>query len=183
MVEAVKQTAAKADNGSKATSEFVDFDKAGGTEIFTDRPVYKPEHCKSAALAGYVLDEVNLPNAKGKKNQNGKDFWTVYIILLTKPTLVCDRDGKVSTAKAGQEIMIPKNAKLAFMSKWARNPDVITEVIIQPKELEDIGGGQSMWTFRQKVLSEKERPAAYRLASPNAVAPEQLVDEEIPFGG
>lgn len=185
MVEAVKQTAAKADDkNGKGPAEFTDFDKLGGTEIFTDRPVYKPEHCKAAPLVGYVLDEQNLPNKGGKKGNDGKDFWTVYVILLTKPTLVCDREGKVMTAKIGQEIMIPKNVKLAFMSKWARNPDVITEVVIQPKELEDIGGGQSMWTFRQKVLSEKERPAAYRLASPNAVAPEVLSDnEDIPFGG
>ena len=156
-------------NGSKTIPDVVDFDKLGGTEIFTDRPTYKPELCKAAPLVGYVLDEVNLPKGKGESGT-----WGVYIFLLTKPTLVCDRDNKVVPAKAGQEIMLPANVKLAFLSKWARNPEVITEVAIQPHDQVDLGGGKSMWTFRQKVLSEKERPAAYRLASPNAVAPEVL---------
>lgn len=176
--EEVKQTKQDTKNGAKNIPEVVDFDKLGGTEVFTDRPTYKPEHCKAAPLVGYVLDELNLPKRKGESGT-----WGVYVFLLTKPTLVCDRDDKVVPARVGQEIMIPKNVKLAFLSKWARNPDVITEVAILPHDQIDLGGGKSMWTFRQKVISEKERPAAYRLASPNAVAPEVLEAEssEIPF--
>ena len=181
MVEAAKQTAAKADkeNGAKAAMpDIVDFDKLGGTEVFTDRPTYKPELCRAAPLVGYVVDELNLPKRKGEVGT-----WGVYVFLLTRGTLVCDRDDKVISAKTGQEIMIPKNVKLAFLSKWARNPEVMTEVAIQPDQQVDLGGGKSMWTFRQKVISEKPRLPAYRLASPNAVAPEILAEasSDIPF--
>ena len=185
MVEAAKQTAAKADkdeakNGGVKASvpEVMDFDKLAGQEIFTDRMTYKPEHCNSAPLVGYVVDELNLPKRKGEVGT-----WGVYVFLLTHGTLVCDREDKVVSAKAGQEIMIPKNVKLAFLSKWARNPDVITEVAIQPTTKSDLPGGKEMWNFRQKVISSKERPVAYRLASPNAVAPEILPEasSDIPF--
>ena len=187
MVEAAKQSAAKTDKtdkeetkngGAKVASDVVDFDNLAGQEIFTDRMTYKPEHCNSAVLVGYVVDELNLPKRKGEIGT-----WGVYVFLLTRSTLVCDREDKVVTAKAGQEIMIPKNVKLAFLSKWARNPDVITEVAIQPTTKTDLPGGKEMWNFRQKVISSKERPVAYRLASPNAVAPEILPEasSDIPF--
>lgn len=187
MAEAQKQTAAKSDkdeaakNGGAAKAaapDVVDFDKLSGTEVFTDRPTYKPELCKSAPLVGYVVDELNLPKKKGEQGT-----WGVYVFLLTRGTLVCDREDNVVPAKKGQEIMIPKNVKLAFLSKWARNPDVMTEVAIQPDQQVDLGGGKSMWTFRQKVISEMPRLPAYRLASPNAVAPEILpeANSDIPF--
>ena len=184
MVEAAKQTAAKTDKdeakngGAKTPSDVVDFDNLAGQEVFTDRMTYKPEHCKAAPVVGYVVDELNLPKKKGEIGT-----WGVYVFLLTRGTLVCDREDKVVPAKAGQEIMIPKNVKLAFLSKWARNPDVITEVAIQPTTMTDLGGGKEMWNFRQKVISSKERPVAYRLASPNAVAPEILPEasSDIPF--
>ena len=180
--EEAKQAAPKNDkagakNGGK-DPDIVDFDALSGTEVFTDRPTYKPEKCKAAPLVGYVLDELNLPKRKGEAGT-----WGVFVFLLTRGTLVVDREDNVVKAKAGQEIMIPKNVKLAFLSKWARNPDVITEVAIQPETEVPLPGGKSMWTFRQKVISEKARPAAYRLASPNAVAPEILTEAsaEIPF--
>ena len=185
MVEAAKQTAAKADKdeakngGAKAAaSDVMDFDKLGGTEIFTDLPTYKPEHCKAAPLVGYVVDELNLPKKKGEQGT-----WAVYVFVLTHGTLVCDREDNVVPAKTGQAIMIPKNVKLAFLSKWARNPEVMTEVAIQPHQQVDLGGGKSMWTFRQKVISEKPRLPAYRLASPNAVAPDISAEAsaDIPF--
>ena len=188
MVEAAKQDsakqAAKSDkdetkNGAKAAApDVVDFDKLAGTEVFTDRLTYKPELCKSAPLVGYVVDELNLPKKKGEQGT-----WGVYVFLLTRGTLVCDREDNVVPAKKGQEIMIPKNVKLAFLSKWARNPEVMTEVAIQPDQQVDLGGGKSMWTFRQKVMSEMPRLPAYRLASPNAVAPEILPEasSDIPF--
>jgi hypothetical protein len=168
--EAVKAGAVK-NGGAAKGAEFVDFDKLSGDEIFTDRPVYKPETCGRAPIVGFVVEHVILAAPKGRKDAKP---WGAFVILLTHPTLATDRDDNIVTIPAGREVFLPANVKLDVILKWAKNPDIMAEVAIKPEAKVDIGGGQTMWTFRQKVVSTKKREGGYLLAAPGTM--DQLTD-------
>lgn len=165
-----KTTAATAPkNGTKPAATdagFANFDNLKGDEIFTDRPIYKPESCGKQAIVGFLVERQTLAAPKGRKDAKP---WDAYVILLTHPTLCADRDDNVVTIPAGREVYLPANVKLDVLNKLAFNPEVMAEVAVIPGEKVDIGGGQTMWTFRQKVLGTKKREGAYLLAVPGTV--------------
>jgi hypothetical protein len=155
-------------NGTKPAAEagFANFDTLKGDEIFTDRPIYKPESCGKQAIVGYLVERQTLAAPKGRKDAKP---WDAYVILLTHPTLCADREDNVVTIPAGREVYLPANVKLDVLNKLAFNPEIMAEVAVIPGDKVDIGGGQTMWTFRQKVLGTKKREGAYLLAVAGSV--------------
>ena len=167
-MEAKTTAAAPPKNGTKpaAAAGFADFDNLKGDEIFTDRPIYKPESCGKQACVGLLIERVTLAAPKGRKDAKP---WDAFVIELTHPTLACDREDNVITVPAGRQVFMPANVKLDVLNKWAFNPQEMAEVAVIPGEKVDIGGGQTMWTFRQKVLGTRARTGGYMLAVAGSV--------------
>ena len=121
-----------------ASGEFV--------ELRLDRTIYKPESTGSAVLQGYIVDLMDMPPIKQGKMERP---WQAFLFRTTAPTKGVDREGTVVDVAADEEIIIPSTFQLhQGLSRFSRDPEKMFEAAILPKEKIDIGGGQTMWTFR-----------------------------------
>lgn len=121
-----------------ASGEFV--------ELRLDRTIYKPESTGSAVLQGYIVDLMDMPPIKQGKTERP---WQAFLFRTTAPTKGVDREGTVVDVAADEEIIIPSTFQLhQGLSRFSRDPEKMFEAAILPKEKIDIGGGQTMWTFR-----------------------------------
>lgn len=115
-------------------------------ELRLDRTIYKPEATGSAVLQGYIIDLMDMPPIKQGKVERA---WQAFSLLTTAATKGVDREGNVVDVAADEEIIIPSTFQLhQGLSRFSRDPEKMFEAAILPKEKIDIGGGQTMWTFR-----------------------------------
>ena len=113
--------------------------------IETDRFMYKVDACGNKALVGWLIDKIEMTPIKGRS-------WDAFVVRTTEPSLACDREGQVIETVPGQEVLIPATHQLAqFMSRAAAHPSLAFKVYIKPKGKIQIGGGQSMQTYKLGV--------------------------------
>lgn len=122
-----------------ASGEFV--------ELRLERTIYKPESTGSAVLQGYIVDLMDMPPIKSGKDKERP--WQAFLFRTTAPTKGVDREGNVVDVATDEEIIIPSTFQLhQGLSRFSRDPEKMFEAAVLPKEKIDIGGGQTMWTFR-----------------------------------
>lgn len=115
-------------------------------ELRLERTIYKPEATGSAILQGFIIDLLDMPPIKQGKVERP---WQAFLFRTTAPTKGVDREGNVVDVGSDEEIIIPSTFQLhQGLSRFARHEDKMFEAAVLPKEKIDIGGGQSMWTFR-----------------------------------
>ena len=115
-------------------------------ELRLDRTIYKPEATGSAVLQGYIIDLMDMPPIKQGKVERA---WQAFLFRTTAATKGVDREGNVVDVAADEEIIIPSTFQLhQGLSRFSRDPEKMFEAAILPEEKIDIGGGQTMWTFR-----------------------------------
>lgn len=115
-------------------------------ELRLERTIYKPEATGAAILRGFIIDLLDMPPIKQGKTERP---WQAFLFRTTAPTKGVDREGTVVDVAADEEIIIPSTFQLhQGLSRFSRDPEKMFEAAILPKEKIDIGGGQTMWTFR-----------------------------------
>lgn len=140
-----------------ASGEFV--------ELRLDRTIYKPEATGSAILKGYIVDLMDMPPIKSGKDKERP--WQAFLFRTTAPTKGVDREGNVVDVDKDEEIIIPSTFQLhQGLSRFSRDPEKMFEAAVLPKEKIDIGGGQTMWTFRVALgKATMKREGGYLLGS------------------
>ena len=140
---------------SQDSSEFINpfdsDDDAEFQEIVTQRYMYNAGKCHApnhdgemlpVPLRGYMLNLVQMPPIRGRA-------WSAILIKTTKLTLAVGRDKKVVPVAVGSEVLIPATYELMqFLAHAATNETRVFEVRITPDVKIEIGGGQSMWTYK-----------------------------------
>lgn len=146
----------------------------GADEMALERHIWKADAVGRFPVVGFIIGLVEMPPADRKDNPD----WKAFIVSLTHETRVLNRQKEIVVAKPGDEVIVPANFQLASsLARFALSPEM-HEIGIQAKEKIDIGGGQSMWTFRvvKTKTQPKERGQAYAL--PEAVT-KQLEGKEV----
>jgi len=114
----------------------------GFRDIPTDRCMYKPSAAGGKPLVGYLMNVLDMPPVNNRA-------WQAFLFRTTQPTVAVDRDNNPITIQPGQEVLIPVTAQLRqIMSGVAVHPTTVYEWKITPDKKADIGGGQSMWTYK-----------------------------------
>jgi hypothetical protein len=160
-------------------------------KIETERYMYNPNKVgdKTLPLTGYLLNLLKMPDLKGGRE------WYAFLVKLTEPTNVINREKDVISTPTGSEVLIPATHQLTqFFERASVNPHKCFEVRIIPKKKIDIGGGQTMWIYDLGVdmTTQKDRTAfgpVAMLGAPKATTMQQAVaegvasspDDEIPF--
>jgi hypothetical protein len=178
MTEATTTKTEKAEtkNGTRAEKPA---GKSRFVKVATDRAMYKPEECEKATITGFLVGVQHFADS-----DNGP--WSAFVIRATEPTKGCDFEGKVVTVNAGEELLLPRTAKLALLDKPASDATRMAEVQITPKAKVKIGGGRTMWTYDVAVNPELAPRKGLDLLGGNPM-PRQLGagtqdgDSEIPF--
>jgi hypothetical protein len=119
----------------------------GFVDVVTERGMYKPDTCKETPLQGYLINKIPMPPQRGRA-------WNAFLVRITAPCLVEDRDGNVTTAPIGSEVLIPGTYALEGALTRAALATIIHEVRIIPLKRNDIGGGQSLWSY--KIQAKKD---------------------------
>lgn len=137
---------AVAKNGAKDAADA----DAGWREVTTDFSIFKPAEAGGRACQGYLLRLQDMP-----ETDNGP--WSAYVVELTRPCPVASFDGEVREAKAGEEVLLPKTAKLEGLSRFL-HPKAIVEVRVKPLEQVKIGKGRTMWRYEIRANEKTMRP-------------------------
>ncbi len=115
-------------------------------ELRLERTIYKPEATGEFVLRGYVVDLMDMPPIKQGKVERP---WQAFLLRTTAPTKGVDREGNVVDVGIDEEVIVPATFQLfQGLSRFSRDPEKMFEAAILPKDKIDIGGGQSMWTYR-----------------------------------
>ena len=150
-----KSSTAPTSAKAKSIVEDIDFASLPGDEIQSDRPLVSWNDVfkltgKHLLVRGWLLEHVMLNNPKGAKRE--KDFWDGFIIELSHACYAVDDKEKLIEIKAGREVIVPANFKLIQDLGKYLNAKQMFWVAIQPNgEDKDLGGGQTMKGFDQKV--------------------------------
>jgi hypothetical protein len=124
------------------------------TPLSTNALIYKPDECHTHAVQGFLLGRLTMPPVGGERE------WDVLVLRATKPTIGCDREGKVHTVKAGDEIRIPvthvldSDAKLQAISQ---STEWTAEVYLKPITKISIGGGKTLWQYDARMGKPRQR--------------------------
>src|SRR5271166_5535534 len=126
-------------------------------KIETESFMFNAEKCYAAfpvkdrkPLMGYLVGFQEMPPIKGRE-------WEAAVLITTAPVLVVDREKNIVEAPAGSRVLIPATWELKQnLRRAALHPKFVFEVSIEPKKKLDIGGGQTMWTYK---LGASERPS------------------------
>lgn len=150
-----------------AISGMEEFDALAGDEVFTDRPIVKFEELGADArpVVGFLVceDELNLP-ANAKRPDNRKT-WDAFVVHLTKPTNVVNRDGVITEIKAGAEVFIPVNPKIAHL-RTLLGKAVMYEVALMGDGMIETANNP-MQAFRIKILAgTKARTGSFLIGGP-----------------
>jgi len=131
-------------------------------ELRLDRTIYKPESTGEAVLRGFIIDLLDMPPIKQGKVERA---WQALLVRTTAATKGVDRDGTVVDVGVDEEIIIPATYQLLQgLGRFSRDPEKMFEAAILPKEKIDIGGGQTMWTFRVALgKNTRKREGGYVL--------------------
>lgn len=176
-------------NGNAATSETPSDapteSKSRFTKIETESYMFNAEKTYDALppkdklpLIGYLVGMQAMPPIKGRA-------WEAAVILTTEPVHALDREKNVVKLPPGSRVLIPATfAIVQHFSKAASNRDYVYEVSIAPNKKVDIGGGQTMWTYKlganPKALARKAFGVAALLdSSVNAPALPQASEDDI----
>ena len=115
-------------------------------ELRLERTIYKPESTGEAILRGFIIDLLDMPPIKQGKVERA---WQALLFRTTAPTKGVDREGNTVDVGADEEIIIPATFQLLQgLSRFSRDPEKMFEAAVLPKDKIDIGGGQTMWTYR-----------------------------------
>lgn len=139
--------------------------KGGGTELRLERTIYAAEECGDVALAGFIVDLLDMPPIPQGRNEPARD-WQAFVFKTTYKTKGKDREGNIVDVEPGEEVIIPATFQIqAALARFARDPVNMHEIALQPKSKIDIGGGKSFWTYRVVATNKKEaRGSAYALS-------------------
>lgn len=186
-----KKTATK--NGQPPTTEdeFVD--------LVIDRPSFKPESFTArkegsdrevytgAPVQGYVIAHASMGQVKDDEAPDGSREAFAYVVKLTSPVKVKDRQGDVIEAKPGDEIYVWESAQLrqALPPTAANHPGFCLHVRLTPKFRAPIPGKkQKLWHWEFKLAKPKPRgqiaSGANLIAQLLATAPQPTA---LPAGG
>lgn len=115
-------------------------------ELRLERTIYKPEATGAAILQGFIIDLLDMPPIKQGKTERP---WQALLFRTTAPTKGVDREGNVVDVNVDEEVIIPATFQLVQgLSRFSRDPEKMFEAAVLPKDKIDIGGGQTMWTYR-----------------------------------
>jgi hypothetical protein len=128
------------------------------TVVETERYMYNPNQSgeKTIPLVGYLLNMQVMPPLDGRE-------WEAFLLKITEPTVVINREKEVVKVKAGSEVLIPATYQLTqFFAKVSTVPDKCYEVSINPKKKIQVGKAQTMWIYDLGINLNKEdvRPRA-----------------------
>ena len=127
--------------------------------VSQDRKVYNADLCKDKPLRGYLLDSIQFGEGSDRP-------FKMFLVKLTAPTLVVDREKKVTTAQVGDEVLIVATYALRAIEKLALNPQFVFEIWCKPISKDPIPGGNDVWRYDLKVSP--------RSASRMEIAPQTL---------
>lgn len=159
-------------NANKATNKQNQADQSlldillgkGAVELRLERTMYAAEACGQVPVVGFLVDLIDMPPIDMGKD--GMRDWKAFVIKLTHQTKGKDREDNIVDVEPGEEIVMPATYQIAAaLARFARDPEVMHEVGIEPKTKLDIGGGKNFWTYRVIATNKTEpRGSAYALS-------------------
>lgn len=138
---------------------------AGAVELRLERTIYAAEECGAVPLAGFIIDLLDMPPIPQGANRPARD-WQAFVFKATYKTKGKSRGGDIVDVEPGEEVIIPATYQIqAALARFARDPKVMHEIALQPKEKIDIGGDREFWTYRVvKTGKTEERGSVYALS-------------------
>jgi hypothetical protein len=134
----------------------------GGVEINLDRAMYSADK-GGVPIIGFLVDLLDMPPIDAGKD--GQRDWQAFVVLLTHDCIGVDREGEVIDVKAGEELVVPATYQIQHaLKRFAKDPEAMHQLAIQPKKKIPLGGGKTFWTYRVIATGEtKERGTIYAL--------------------
>lgn len=134
----------------------------GGVEINLDRAMYSADK-GGKPIVGFLVDLLDMPPIDAGKD--GQRDWQAFVVLLTHDCVGVDREGDVIDVKAGEEMVVPATYQIQHaLKRFAKDPENMHQLAIQPKKKIPLGGGKTFWTYRVIATGEvKARGAVYAL--------------------
>jgi len=151
----------------------------GAVELRLERTMYAAEACGQVPVVGFLVDLLDMPQID--MGRDGKRDWQAFVIKLTHATKGRDREENIVDVEPGEEIIMPATFQIATaLARFARDPEVMHEVGIEPKAKVDIGGGKNFWTYRVIATNKTEpRGSAYALSGGKEKVPAKLPTGEV----
>jgi hypothetical protein len=134
------------------------------SRIETERFIYSPAEAAAngnAPLVGYLLNRLEMPPIQMKKDEAPRP-WSCFLVKITEPAMVLDREKDPILAKKGSEVLIPATYQLAqHFQRPSQDPAQCWEIIVEPNKKVEIGkGGQSLWLFNLGWNPNNPKPRA-----------------------
>jgi hypothetical protein len=117
--------------------------KSRFTVVETERYMYNPNQSKDKTipLVGYLLNMQVMPDLDGRP-------WEAFLLKITEPTVVINREKEIIKVKTGSEVLIPATYQLEqYFAKVSVSPDKCYEVSINPLKKISVGKAQEMWLY------------------------------------
>lgn len=154
-------------------------------KIETERYMWNPNKGCDQPLVGYLLNLMPMaPIQRGKDNQGNPimQHWDAYLIKVTEPTKVLDREKKIVMASKGQEVLVPATHQLSQnFARAVAHPEKVFEVSIVAKKKIDVGKGQTMWLY--DLGADTDHPLPRTQFGPSAMLGGTPVPQALPARG
>lgn len=159
---------------SKGQLAFEAMKAKGAQEVYTDRPIIKPEELGDdhMPIQGWFVctEELNLPKGAAKR-ADGKETWTAGVIHLTAPTTYLTKDGDIETLEIGREVFIAINNKNDFLLNHLGKIEMV-EVIVFGNGTINLGSGRNPMQDWRVIVTEKtlKRTGNFLIGGPGTPA-------------
>jgi hypothetical protein len=131
-------------------------------KIETERYMWNPNKGCDQPLVGYLLNLMPMAPIQRGKDESGNPImqhWDAYLIKVTEPTKVLDREKNIVIAAKGQEVLVPATHQLSQnFARAVAHPEKVFEVSIVAKKKIDLGKGQTMWIYDLGADSDHPLP-------------------------
>jgi len=170
--------AATTTNETKA----IDVKKIGGMteppkgmhKLITRRRKIDLEHAKSLGypIHGKLIAHGSMP---------GREPWNAFIIELLSPAQAVDREGEVSDASVGEEVVVGESAGLRSLIPFASHAKTMVDVYIKVVGRDKNAKGKP-WLFDIMISDAMERVAKYNPANYGMGVPVQKIATDVVGG-
>jgi len=177
------------DPNATATPVFKEVEAIEGFDLSARLPQWDPS--LGVAIKGIFLGSVALPSTIATQ-----EYWHVFAVRLTGPTMVVEVDPEdpknkrkqtERMADAPEVVLITVTATLDRLAREVNNPRYVREIYLKPGEKTTTRNGFQVQTYKHIIpgktfaRSDKDRLPAMLGAGPSETAHDAAYDAPIPF--
>lgn len=130
-------------------------------DVNAEKFMFSPNKGCKGALTGHLIGRVEMPPI-GRSGEPPRR-WECILIRTTRPCRAIRKDGRVVSAPACSNVLIPATFRLGCdLGTLLEHPLYFWEVQVRPRKKIRVGPGLFMWTYLIGANMKNRLPRVYR---------------------